>query len=104
MKMKSIEEVVYSKMCGSCPKSKYCHEECITCEEFDNELKKAKHRKCKRFKQLTHIEKCEIYNAYQSGHYYLLEIERKYNITDYTIRKVVGAFESFLRTGTPKDL
>ena len=29
---------LYKKMCCSCPRAKQCHEDCETCEKFDNEL------------------------------------------------------------------
>ena len=33
-----IEMKIYSRMCGSCPNAKMCHEECETCEEYDEVL------------------------------------------------------------------
>lgn len=36
-----IEMEVYMRMCASCPRSKFCHEECETCENFDKELEYA---------------------------------------------------------------
>lgn len=35
-----IEYFVYSRMCYACPNAKRCHDECDTCEEFDNEVSK----------------------------------------------------------------
>ena len=33
-----LESKVYKQMCSNCPNAKKCHEECITCEEYDNKL------------------------------------------------------------------
>lgn len=38
--VEKLENRVYAKMCSSCPKAKYCHEECVNCEEYDEELEK----------------------------------------------------------------
>lgn len=34
----NIEEIVYNKMCSNCPDSKYCHEECVECDEYINAI------------------------------------------------------------------
>ena len=36
-----IEQMIYSKMCCGCLKEKYCHEECETCEEYEQALERA---------------------------------------------------------------
>ena len=36
----SIEEIVYDKMCMSCPSAKSCHEECESCDEFYEEVER----------------------------------------------------------------
>lgn len=33
-----IEEHVYSRMCSGCERERYCHEECETCEEYDDAI------------------------------------------------------------------
>jgi len=53
----------------------------------------------RRFDELTHQEKCEIYNLTQSGKYYLKEILVKFNITEHTHRRIINAFKTFLHTG-----
>lgn len=58
----------------------------------------------RKFKDLTHQEKCEIYNMVESGHYYIKEISAKFNVSNATIYRVHYAVKDFLRTGTPKDL
>jgi len=43
-KRERIDEItqgVYHEMCGSCPHARYCHEECVTCEDYDVVLIKA---------------------------------------------------------------
>lgn len=37
-----LEYQLYRLMCGSCPNAKKCHEECETCEEYDDELARIK--------------------------------------------------------------
>ena len=96
------EEYIYQKLCVGCPNEKYCHDECITCERFDRLVSNKPHTI--PFKELTHKEKCEIYNMYKSGKYYTKEITTKFNITKPTLYKVVKAFDTFFNTGTPKDL
>lgn len=58
----------------------------------------------KRYKQLNHVEKCEIYNMKISCHYYDKEIMQKFNISIFTLRKVVYEFEKFFRTGKADNL
>lgn len=58
----------------------------------------------RKFEELTHQEKCEIYNMSISGQYYNKEIQQKFCINDYTHRRVVNAVKDFLRTGVPQDL
>lgn len=58
----------------------------------------------KRFKKLTHTEKCEIYNMKMSGHFYDKEIMEKFNISVWSLRKVVYEFEKFFRTGETNNL
>ena len=58
----------------------------------------------KRYKELTHQEKCEIYNYYESGYYFQNEIQAKFNITRNTMLRVIHEIRYFLRTGTPKNL
>ena len=60
--------------------------------------------KKKRFNDLTHIEKCEIYNMTISCLWFMKEILDKFNITYHTHRKVMNEFEHFLRTGNPRNL
>ena len=36
----SIEEIVYDKMCMSCPNAKKCHEKCESCDEFYEEVER----------------------------------------------------------------
>ena len=36
-----IEMEIYHRMCGSCQNAKHCHEECETCEEYDEILANA---------------------------------------------------------------
>ena len=67
-------------------------------------ITKGEKQVAKRYKELTDQEKCEIYNSIQSGCYYIKDITKRYNITEYTIRKVVDEINYFLRVGTPKDL
>jgi len=102
MNTKTKYERVYEKLCSGCPNEVKCHEECETCEDFDELLNKKNHSR--KFEELTHIEKCEIYNMAISGHYYRKEILTKFNITKHTLRRVIYAIKYFLRTGTPKDL
>ena len=35
-----IEYFVYRRMCSLCPNAVRCHDDCETCEEFDNEVSK----------------------------------------------------------------
>lgn len=95
-------ERLYMRMCSSCPKAKECHDECITCEDFDKALERKP--RTRKFKQLTHQEKCRIYNLYKSGMFYQKEIRTEFNISDYTIGRVIDEIEYFLRTGTPKSV
>lgn len=37
----TIEEIIYARMCKSCPNAKKCHEECETCEEYEEEVENA---------------------------------------------------------------
>ena len=37
-----IEYKLYKMMCSDCPNAKKCHEECDTCEEYDEELESLK--------------------------------------------------------------
>ncbi len=41
---KDIEQEVYEKLCSYCPFSRRCHEEVLTCTEFDIELAKAQNK------------------------------------------------------------
>ena len=36
--METIEEFIYAQRCRSCPRAKHCHDECITCEQFDYQM------------------------------------------------------------------
>lgn len=31
--------IVYQKLCVGCPSERYCHENCGTCEQYDEDLK-----------------------------------------------------------------
>lgn len=33
-----LEYQLYKRLCSHCPNAKQCHEECETCETFDEEL------------------------------------------------------------------
>ena len=35
-----LEQVLYNEMCSTCRSAKKCHEECETCEEYEEELEK----------------------------------------------------------------
>ena len=103
MAMKNTKyERLYMRMCSCCPNAKKCHEECITCEDFDEAL----NRKplTRRFKQLNNQEICRIYNLYKSGMFTKKEIREEFNISDYTLERAVDEIEYFLRNGTPKSL
>lgn len=98
----SKRERAYRRLCIGCPNEKKCHDDCTTCERFERFVERKP--KTKRFKQLTHQEKCEIYNMGITGQYFIKEITAQFNITVPTYKKVMYAFQHFLRTGTPKDL
>ena len=34
-----LEYQVYKRLCSHCPNQKRCHDECETCEQYDQELK-----------------------------------------------------------------
>lgn len=40
-KRDEIEQSVYKCLCSCCPRAKQCHDDCVTCEEFDDVLSKA---------------------------------------------------------------
>ena len=42
--MKDIEQRVYEMMCHGCEKEHFCHEKCITCEEFKEEVERQQKR------------------------------------------------------------
>lgn len=77
------EQYIYSKMCGSCPNAKRCHDECEVCEEYEKAI--STYRK---IKDLSHQEKMEIYNKLNSGQFYKKELMNEFNITLGTLNKV----------------
>lgn len=46
----------------------------------------------KKYKELTYIEKCEIYSMKSSGKYFIKEIQKKFNVSSYTLKKVMNEF------------
>ena len=96
MMSKNYEQIVYERMCASCPNSKYCHEECETCENFDNEVEKERKKHRRKSSQLTHQEKMQIYNEVKSCQFYKTEISAKFNISEYTLNKVVKEIQELI--------
>lgn len=39
--MDDLEMKIYQLMCASCPSARLCHEECTTCDEYEEELENA---------------------------------------------------------------
>lgn len=37
-KARNIEEEVYQYMCANCERAYYCHNACVNCEEYEDEL------------------------------------------------------------------
>jgi hypothetical protein len=99
-----IEQLVYSKMCCGCPSEKFCHEECETCEEYEQELYYQLHPKEHiKYKHLTLSQKFEIYNAYQTGQYYYKEMCDKFHISQSTLQKVVKEVANIIYTKLKAD-
>ena len=40
MKEKDLMYQLYWLMCRDCPNAKSCHDDCVTCEEYDEELER----------------------------------------------------------------
>lgn len=57
-----------------------------------------------RFEELTHQQKCQIYNLTISGQYYSKEIREKFHITPKTHQRIINGIKDFLYTGTPNNL
>ena len=96
---------VYDRLCKYCPFAKKCHDECEECDEFTHALElESLHNKKRRYKELTHQEKCEIYNLCQSGQYTYKELCDRFKITYLTLRKAINEIKYFLRTGKPYDM
>ena len=85
-----IAQLVYQKMCSGCTSERKCHEECETCDEYEQELYYQIHpTEHIKYKRLTLSQKFEIYNDYQTGRYYYKEMCDKHHISAYTLHKVV---------------
>ena len=35
-----LEMKIYQMLCSNCPNARKCHEQCETCEEYDEEIRK----------------------------------------------------------------
>ena len=51
----------------------------------------------KRSSKLTHQEKMEIYNKYNSGNYYKKELCNEFHISKWTLEKVVKEIKNLIR-------
>lgn len=54
-------------------------------------------KKMKRIRQLPHTTIMEIYNKKKGGLYYDIELCREYQITRYTLEKVVEKVETLIK-------
>jgi hypothetical protein len=77
-----IEEHVYNRMCSGCERARYCHEECETCEEYDEAIEELeKDEDCpKAFYEyaLQDSDATYCFTAYESD---LLPIENEQHFT-----------------------
>lgn len=77
-----IEEYVYSRMCAGCERERYCHEECETCEEYDNAIAELENDEAcpKAFYEyaLQDSDATYCFTAYESE---LLPIENEHHFT-----------------------
>lgn len=87
-------EIIYREMCYCCSNEKKCHEECITCEKFDNAMEKPLTRP---YSELSHQECMQIYNNKQFGMYTIKELCERLNITWYTYHKAIEKTEKLIR-------
>lgn len=79
-------EIIYDRLCNGCSKAKYCHEECITCDEFDNQLETEPNRTLQdlTIKDIKHIKE-----MVESDFFTKKEICEEYGISNHTLWRVI---------------